>query len=122
MGRAGWLPERWERRYLTSIARSYGSPTHRSVRVPLREGRSKTMAPAGSAHAACRPRARQKWIACSDAGSPAESACARNCSANASRPQISEFPASIFLPQLRDRLKALRAPYAASWLAEARMG
>jgi hypothetical protein len=33
MGRAGWLPEGWERRYLTSIARSCCSPTHRSVRA-----------------------------------------------------------------------------------------
>jgi len=39
-------------------------------------------------------RARQKWTACSDDGSPAAPACARNCSANASRPEISQFPAA----------------------------
>jgi len=71
---------------------------HRSMRVPLREGRSKTMAPGGSAHAACKPRARQKWTACSEAGSPDEPTCARNCSANALRPDISESLVSIATP------------------------
>jgi len=71
MGRAGWLPRGCNRRYLTSIAMSYGSRIQRSIRVPLRPaGRSKTMSPGAGVHAACGPRTRQKWTACSDAGKP----------------------------------------------------
>jgi hypothetical protein len=34
---------------------------------------------------------RQNWIVCSEWGRPADSRCARNCSANASRPEIRDL-------------------------------